>query len=910
MPRQRAPWWIYVVAASYVGFVALFPYEIFWGPFGLPGFEGGFRNGSMVVFAVHPDSAEARAGLEEGDRILAVNGQAIHSVRDWESTRANVEPGRPRHWEIDREGKRLGLTVVAHGASLADTFSTYFGLALSYNLFILTSTLLGLLIAFRRPRDPVALMGAWVLLTVAGTFGFPDGWAATWRHLPAVLSAFLWIPEISRFVVDAILLSFFLIFPRKVFHARWPWALIWAPALAFVPWRIEGVYDVVYRPWTSLSVPGWVFTAISLRSLVYILASVGVLLWSYRRLTDSNQLRRVRIVLAGMAISALGVVAWVALGSARSLSFWHRVVELLIYVMWLAFPVSFAFAILRHRLFDLGVMIRQGLQYALARGVLISLVPAMGVILVGDMLVHGNQPLIEILAARGWLYAGVGALALVAYSQRQNWQEALDRRFFREHYDAQHLLREIAEEVREAGTLGRAAPRVTGRIEAALHPAFAAIMVRPFGEANFHTWSSAPAGQGPPELPADSKLLALLRVLGKPLEVTLGETAWLQQQLPHSETDFLRQASVDLLVPITMTSGQDEALLALGVKRSEEPYSGEDQDLLAAIASNLALLERSAAPATALSVTMHQCPQCGACYDSSSTACAQDGAALSSVNLPRSLAGRYRLDRRCGRGGMGAVYEALDTALDRRVAVKVIRDELAGNAEAAERFRREARAAAGLSHPNVVTIFDFGVEAEKRAFLVMELLEGATLREELDRLTRLPPPRATAIMHGVCDAVAAGHARHLVHRDLKPENIFLAQSDAGEMVKVLDFGLAKLLPTATQETAETGPGALLGTVRYMSPEQLRGEELSKGWDLWALAVVSYEMLMGAHPFQATTVAEFHSAILAGRVTPVREHMASAPAVWQKFFDSALAPDPSVRPDSPARFISGLKRALS
>ncbi|HUU13933.1 MAG TPA: serine/threonine-protein kinase [Terriglobia bacterium] len=143
------------------------------------------------------------------------------------------------------------------------------------------------------------------------------------------------------------------------------------------------------------------------------------------------------------------------------------------------------------------------------------------------------------------------------------------------------------------------------------------------------------------------------------------------------------------------------------------------------------------------------------------------------------------------------------TALERRVAVKVIHDDLVGSAEAAERFRREARAVASFAHPNVVTVYDFGAAADTRAFLVMELLEGTTLRKELRRQKQSTPPRTVEILRGVCAAVDAAHHRQLVHRDLEPENILLSRGEPGEVPKVLDFGVAKFLPAAAQGTADT-----------------------------------------------------------------------------------------------------------
>jgi serine/threonine-protein kinase len=545
-----------------------------------------------------------------------------------------------------------------------------------------------------------------------------------------------------------------------------------------------------------------------------------------------------------------------------------------------AFPLSIAYAVLRHRAFDISVVIRQGLQYAVARRTLLALLPALGAILVGDLLLHGDQPLGAILRQRGWIYAALGGAALLAQRQQRTWMEALDRRFFREQYDAQRLLREVAEQVREAESFEQAAARVAAQIESALHAEFAAVLLRRPGEASYTVVAAAPAGTAPPALPAESKLLSLMRLLGKPLELSLTETGWLKQQLPHEETQFLRQARIEWLIPIAAVAGRTEALLAIGFKRSEEPYTREDQDLLLAIAAALSLLlERPAAVRAPLNL----------------------------AQLPCLLAERYRLDRRLGGGGMGTVYEATDLALERRVAVKVMRDDLAGDTAAAERFRREARTAAAFSHPNVVTVHDFGVADACRAFLVMELLEGVDLRGELTQNGRLSPRRVVEVLRGVCAALEAAHQRGLTHRDIKPENLFLARSAGTEVPKVLDFGVAKFVSaSAPTQSMTTAAGQLIGTLRYMSPEQLRGESAAPAWDLWALAVVTYEIFTGEYPFSGDTMTEWHAAVMAGRFTPPP----SAPPSWAQFFRRALSVDPGQRPATASEFLSDLEKALA
>ena len=256
------------------------------------------------------------------------------------------------------------------------------------------------------------------------------------------------------------------------------------------------------------------------------------------------------------------------------------------------------------------------------------------------------------------------------------------------------------------------------------------------------------------------------------------------------------------------------------------------------------------------------------------------------------------------------VYVATDAALERRVAAKVIRDDLVGSADAANRFRQEARATAAFAHPNVVTVHDFGIDRDNRAFLVMELLDGTNLRDELTRQTRLPADRSLRILRSVCAAVEAAHARDLVHPDLKPENIFLTDSPTGEVTKVLDFGIAKFVSATSASEAATAEGTVLGTVRYMSPEQLRGGTVQPAWDLWAVTVVAYEMLTGAHPFAGATIDETHQAILGARSTPVATHLPDAPSGAQAFFARAFASDPAERPPSARTLLEDLERALA
>ncbi|HZE05235.1 MAG TPA: protein kinase [Solirubrobacteraceae bacterium] len=206
-----------------------------------------------------------------------------------------------------------------------------------------------------------------------------------------------------------------------------------------------------------------------------------------------------------------------------------------------------------------------------------------------------------------------------------------------------------------------------------------------------------------------------------------------------------------------------------------------------------------------------------------------------------SLSGRYRLEARIAAGGMSTVYRALDETLERQVAVKLMNREVATDSDQLERFRREARAVAQLSHPHIVGVIDAG-EDDGRPYIVFEYVEGETLKDRIRRLGRLPITEAVAYAIEIARALGAAHARHIVHRDVKPQNVLL---DHEGSAKVTDFGIARTL----EEEGLTADGRVLGTTDYVSPEQALGQPVTGQSDLYSLGVVLYEMLTGEVPFR-------------------------------------------------------------
>ena len=214
---------------------------------------------------------------------------------------------------------------------------------------------------------------------------------------------------------------------------------------------------------------------------------------------------------------------------------------------------------------------------------------------------------------------------------------------------------------------------------------------------------------------------------------------------------------------------------------------------------------------------------------------------------PHTRIGPYEVIDRLGAGGMGEVYRVTDTRLGREAAMKLLLEQLAREPAAIERFMREARAASSLNHPNIVTIHEIG-QSEHGLYIVMELVRGGPLRK-LPGET-MPSRTLVLLARQIAEALAVAHAAGIVHRDIKPENI-LVRDDG--YAKILDFGIARLLTPGFGDakdhtlTAETGPGILLGSMRYMSPEQARGERVTQATDIFSLGIVMYELATGVHP---------------------------------------------------------------
>ncbi len=219
------------------------------------------------------------------------------------------------------------------------------------------------------------------------------------------------------------------------------------------------------------------------------------------------------------------------------------------------------------------------------------------------------------------------------------------------------------------------------------------------------------------------------------------------------------------------------------------------------------------------------------------------------LSIGTVLDGRYRIDAVLGTGGMGRVYRGEHTGIGRQVAIKVLHADLNRNREAAQRFQREAIASGRLDHPNIVGVSDFGVLDDGACFLVMEALEGESLGDRLEREKRIPWREALAILRGVLSGLRHAHDRGVVHRDITPDNVFLARKDGELVVKILDFGIAKLYAGSADDPASTRAGLTVGTPAYLSPEQAVGGEIKPASDIYSTTILLFEMITGRAPFE-------------------------------------------------------------
>lgn len=310
---------------------------------------------------------------------------------------------------------------------------------------------------------------------------------------------------------------------------------------------------------------------------------------------------------------------------------------------------------------------------------------------------------------------------------------------------------------------------------------------------------------------------------------------------------------------------------------------------------------------------MKSCPRCGNEYADTTTLCPSDGAVLQQpgdVLIGQVLADKYRIEELISEGGMGAVYRGTHVLMDKKVAVKVLRPSLAADDTIVARFSREAKAASRIAHPHALNVTDFGESENGVVFLVMEYLDGKTLKNEIRSTGPMALARVVEIIRQVGSALDAAHAEGVIHRDLKSDNIMLVESNGADWAKVLDFGIAKITErVGSFDPGITAPNLIIGTPQYMSPEQCsQSSELDSRSDIYSLGVILYEMLIGHVPFTGESPTAIMMKHLQEAPPSVLEERDDLPASVGRVVAKALAKRPEDRYQSAGQMVEALTEA--
>ncbi|MGQ0733543.1 MAG: protein kinase domain-containing protein [Acidobacteriota bacterium] len=700
--------------------------------------------------------------------------------------------------------------------------------------------------------------------------------------------------------------------------------------------------DLALSPLAALTQQGWLFDVSFALALSANVAIVIEGMFRYRRNPDIGERRRIQIVVyTGVpAVFAYAIRASVPLmsslfGPAASMPWW---IDGPLHAIVLLPAVGLPYAVAVKRVFSPRTVIRRGVQYALAQRTLSLLIALpIGTLLV-SLFTQRDRPLSAVIWDRPAFYALGIALVVLALRYRAPAQRWLDQRFFRAEYDARQILASLANRLPYEPEPSALVTLVLTQLDTALHPESVAVLAG--AGARFDLASGLRSSVG--NLPRDGALATLLRWSDEPLEVFLDDERSPVARLPPSDRQWLDEGRVALLVPILAGTGDLRTLnglIALGAKRSEEPYTAEDRELLTAIAAQMSValdlsslrrrlsstpselitsevrstpgssVQRPAARASVdrVPTTVGVCPACQRCVELTDVppGCPEHPRETLEplVGVPKLVDGKYRLDTLVGRGGMGDVVRARDMRLDRDVAIKTVKVELLSDGNAMARFDREARVVARLQHPGLVTVFDYGTFPHGGAFLVMEFIDGEDLRRVLGRDGPLDVERVVGVVDDVAAAVDAAHKAGVLHRDLKPENIMLPAG--GGAPKVMDFGVAKLTKVSSEARGGTITmgTTIIGTPAYMAPEQLKGETLDARADVYSLAVVTYELLTGRLPFGTGSPVEI------GIRQAAQGHLNALeplPIVVRQAIVGALSLDRHQRPDSAGAFARALR----
>lgn len=651
--------------------------------------------------------------------------------------------------------------------------------------------------------------------------------------------------------------------------------------------------------------------------VLLVVGALAVVVGKARR-AAARERRRVQVFVAGLVaglapilLQILGEELIPAYGRFSHQPAARAALQTFIFSCFASVPFTTAYAVLVHKVLDVRLIARRALQYALARYTTLALALVPFAALCTYLIRHRDHTLTQLFTgSRLGVLLAATTLGVLAMRYRRPVLDAVDRRFFREQYDARKLLTLLVEQTRSSSHPAALADLIAHGIGRALHLETVAVLV-----ADPETGLQRdPPGKVRPLDPASS-LGSLVAAASEPLEVDLEAPRTPIRHLPEEDRHWVADGGFHLLVPMISSDGQLLGVIALGGKKSGLPFLREDRQLLATIAASAAptlelqsLRRRpsagEAAPAAELPTTVpaRECLRCGRLFLPAIETCSHCQNGLEVASVPFVVPGKFRFECRLGSGGMGVVYLAVDLALGRPVAVKTLRRL---SPEDAMRLRREARTAATVSHPNLA--FVFGVETWRGTpMLILEYLEGGTLSDHLSRKP-MDPMETVELGIAMAGALERLHAADILHRDVKPSNIGYARDGTP---KLMDFGIARarfdprgevttgagagdgsLHPTliwGQQEVTTSSSQRLVGTLFYLPPEAFDGAYPGPTFDLWALCLVLYECLTARRVFDGDDVQGIIRAIRQAGVPDVRRYRPDCPRVLTDFLARNLS----------------------
>jgi hypothetical protein len=891
-------------------------------------FEYAKRSGRIID--IIPGGTADRSGLRPTDRVVAIAGRktmpganALYLSRAGEVVPVTVLRDRQELTlqipAVPMEAARE-QAVRSGGRRAVSAISSYLAFPLNFWMLALGITLLVL-----RPDNNDARLSALSFIYWASGNFLADiaGMGALLAPLnPTLRSAFFIADSFFVAAFFAVALHFAIVFPSER-GKRVPLLYQLLPYLAAVPIFVEIAAQSLAKagghPVTSSTdIYG------RLGPLLLVVALV-VLAVRFTRTSDRNARRRLQLIFIALLPGVAGFVISSIIDRSGAGYMAQELGRCFNQLCTIASSAIYAYAVVRNRMYDVRVLVRRSIQYAFARGTLLFVMslPVVGLALF--LWTRRNDSLASLLTGTPAIYLLLILPLVAVIRYRKRVLDALDRQFFREQYDARRLLLQVVSMIRDGSDTSGVARAATGEIDRALHPKHVSLWRldsdgREFVRELAHGHS--PSDLAP--LPNSGALPTLLATDAEPLDINSRQTRGLLRRLPEDERQWLSDADAHLLVPLLFEQRLG-GLLLLGERMSEEPYSREDRELLRTIAAQLALTfdysrlkktpplvwtpaVRTPAP---VEDELWSCTLCGRCYDVSHEFCEVDRQRLVREHgVPRTIEDKYVITRMLGRGGMGSVYMATQTRLNRPVAIKVLLGHLVASTSMRNRFEREARIVARLRHPAIVTIHDFGVLPSSHAYLVMEYLDGPTLRKTLQG-GPVALQAMLRLMRPVCDAVDSAHRAGVVHRDLKPENIVVITEHDGEPgPRVLDFGLAKMSGPLGEEEVTIPQSdqtvGIVGTLMYLAPEVLSGKEADARSDQYSLGLIIYELLAGRHPFGSLTdLASIVKAQTGEIPRPLHPAVAGVPPHVSDAIDRALSKEAHERFPSVAELMAAM-----